>query len=183
VATWQQAGYKPSLLLQAWGRLTSAFAQSFPDKLFSMALIPENPFPAIGEDGRPVKATLSDLNQSMVQAAAQRFPGHLVVQHNFLITGTPADPSVLSYAATYGTLFAFQTNNYLGSTQNGAACGGEVPDALPCDAKSYLQLLSTGISPLGKANGAHAAYIEVFPANAIALPADIQQAHCELTAC
>jgi hypothetical protein len=43
-----------------------------------------------------------------------------------------------------------------------------------------LTLLRTGIYPLGQSNNLRAQYIEVFPANAIAFPDDIQQAHFEL---
>jgi hypothetical protein len=80
VSTWQQAGYKPSLLLQAWDQITNSFPKSFPDKPFSMSIIPQNRFPAIAEDGSVIKGTVPDQNQPLLALAAQKFPGRLVLQ-------------------------------------------------------------------------------------------------------
>ena len=52
IATWQQAGYRPSLLLKGWDETTGSFKKSFPDKSFSVAIIAgTNPFPPIAENG------------------------------------------------------------------------------------------------------------------------------------
>jgi hypothetical protein len=51
VAIWQQAGYRPSQLLLGWDKITGSFEKSFPDKPFSVAIIPQNAFPPIAEDG------------------------------------------------------------------------------------------------------------------------------------
>jgi hypothetical protein len=182
IATWQQAGYRPSLLLQAWDKITGSFQKSFPDKSFSMAIIPQNPFPRIAENGSIIKGTLPDENQPLLALASQRFPEHLVVQFNFLMPGEPASPAVIQAAQTLGALAAFQTNEYFGSTGQGAACSEPVTHPTPCTAGTYLALLQTGIYPLGENNSLRAQYIEVFPANAIAFPEDIQQAHLELLA-
>jgi hypothetical protein len=88
---------------------------------------------------------------------------------------------VISAAQTYGTLPAFQTNEYLGSTGQGAACSEPVTNPTPCTASTFLALLQTGIYPLGTANPMRAMYIEVFHANASAFQGDILQAHDELT--
>jgi len=87
---------------------------------------------------------------------------------------------VIQAAQTLGTLAAFQTNNYFGSTGQGAACSEPVTNPTPCTAATYLQLLQTGIYPLGQSDPLRAQYIEVFPANTNAFPDDIQQAHFEL---
>ena len=87
---------------------------------------------------------------------------------------------MISSAQTLGTLAAFQTNEYLGG--QGAACSEPVTNPTPCTAATYLQLLETGIYPLGTGNRLRAQYIEVFHANASAFPADIHQAHLELFA-
>jgi hypothetical protein len=180
VTIWQQAGYRPSLLLQAWDKITGSFQKSFPDKSFSVAIIPQNPFPRIAEDGSVIKGTGPDQNQPLLALASQKFPGHLVVQFNFLMPGEPASPAVIQAAETLGTLAAFQTNNYFGSSGQGAACSEPVTNPTPCTAATYLELLQTGIYPLGPNNPLRAQYIEVFPANANAFPDDILQAHREL---
>jgi hypothetical protein len=177
IAIWQKAGYKPALLLQAWDRITGMFQSYFPDKTFTVALIPQSPFPAIGEDGAAIPGTVPDQNQPLVALAAEKFPGgRLVVQHDFLMPGEPPTPQIIQYAQTLGTLIAFQTNDYL-SPNGGAACSEPVANPTPCTASTYMTLLLTGIYPEGQGNPLRAHHIEVFPQNAIDFPADIQQAH------
>ena len=180
IATWQQAGYKPSLLLQGWDGITGSFQKSFPDKSFSVAIIPTNPFPRIAEDGSVIQGTPPDENEPLLQLASQKFPGHLAVQFNFLMPGEPASPAVINAAQTLGTLAAFQTNEYFGSTGQGAACSEPVTNPTPCTETTYLELLQTGVYPLGQDDPLRSQYIEVFAANANAFPDDIQQAHIEL---
>ena len=180
VTIWRQAGYNPSLLLQGWGAITSSFAKSFPDKAFSIAIIPSNAFPAIAEDGTVIKGTPPDATAPLISLASQKFPNRLVVQFNFLMPGEAASPTVVQYAQTYNTMAAFQTNEYLGSTGQGAACSEPVTNPTPCTAQTFLAMLETGIDPLGAANPLRAQYIEVFQANANAFPGDILQAHDEL---
>lgn len=181
ITTWQNAGYKPSLLLQGWDAITSSFKKSFPDKALSIAIIPNNAFPPIAEDGSQIKGTPPDANAPLLALAAQKFPGRVVVQFNFLMPGEAASSAVISSAQTYGTLPAFQTNEYLGSTGGGAACSEPVTNPTPCTAQTFLALLQTGIYPLGTSNPMRAMYIEVFQANANAFQGDILQAHDELT--
>lgn len=182
ISTWQQAGYRPSLLLKAWDAITDSFRKSFPDKTFSIAIIPTNPFPPIAEDGSIIKGTSVDENQPLIAPASQKFPRHLVVQFNFLMPGEPAAPSVVGYAQTLGTLPAFQTNEYFGAKGLGAACSEPVTNPTPCTATTFLQLLETGIFPLGRSNPMRSEYIEVFQANANAFPPDVLTAHDELVA-
>lgn len=180
ITIWQQAGYRPSLLLQGWDSITASFQRSFPDKAYSVAIIPQNPFPRIAEDGSIIQGTVPDQNQPLLSLAAQKFAGRLVVQFNFLMPGEPASPAVIEAAQQLGTLAAFQTNNYFGSTGQGAACSEPVTNPTPCTAQTYSTLLQTGIYPLGQSDPLRAQYIEVFPANTNAFPDDIQQAHFEL---
>jgi hypothetical protein len=77
---------------------------------------------------------------------------------------------------------AFQTNEYFGSTGQGAACSEPVTNPTPCTAPTFLTMLQTGIYPLGQGHNLRAQYIEVFPANANAFPDDILQAHLALLA-
>jgi glycosyl hydrolase family 42 (putative beta-galactosidase) len=181
IATWQQAGYRPSLLQQGWSTILGSFAKSFPDKYFSVSLIPTSAaFPPIAEDGSLITGTRPNLTQMLLASAAQEFPGRLVVQFDFLMPGEPVQPDVITSAQTLGTLAAFQTNEYLGG--QGAACSEPVTNPTPCNAATYLQLLETGIYPLGTGDSLRAQYIEVFHANASAFPSDILQAHMELFA-
>jgi hypothetical protein len=182
ITTWQQAGYRPSRLLQAWDAITSSFQKSFPDKPFSVAIIPQNPFPRIDESGSIIKGTVPDQNQPLLMLASQKLPGRLVVQFNFLMPGAAASPAVIQAAQSLGTLAAFQTNNYLGSSGQGAACSEPVTNPTPCTAATYLELLQSGIYPLGPTDKLRAQYIEVFPANVNAFSDDILQAHAELLA-
>lgn len=63
VEKWLDAGYRPSLLLGAWDAITDSFQRSFPDKLFTLPIIPsasgngdrEYPFPAIDDNGCPYR--------------------------------------------------------------------------------------------------------------------------------
>jgi len=57
IATWLDAGYRPSLLIQAWDSITGSFLRSFPDKTFNVAILPvgtgqgQYPFPEIDDNG------------------------------------------------------------------------------------------------------------------------------------
>ena len=181
IATWQQAGYRPSLLQQAWNTILGSFQKNFPDKPFSVSLIPTSAaFPPIGEDGSIISGTRPDLTQLLITSASQKFPGRLVVQFDFLMPGETPSPDVIQAAQNLGTLAAFQTNEYLGG--QGAACSEPVTNPTPCTAATFLTLLETGIYPLGRSNSLRAQYIEVFHDNATAFPGAILTAHSELTA-
>lgn len=180
IATWQQAGYRPSLLLQGWNAILGSFQKSFPDKVFAVSIIPVNAFPAIGEDGAVTKGTPPDASQPLLVSASQKLPGRLVVQFDFLMPGEAASPEVIQSARTLGTMAAFQTNEYFGQTGQGAACSEPVTNPTPCNAATYMQLLETGIYPAGTGDPLRAQYIEAFHANASAFPDDILKAHFEL---
>jgi len=117
---------------------------------------------------------------TLMSLASHKFPAHLVVQFDFLMPGEAASPAVVVYAQSLNTMAAFQTNEYLGSSGGGAACSEPVTNPTPCTLATFMQLLETGIYPLGRSNPLRAQYIEVFQANANAFPADIFEAHYEL---
>lgn len=178
---WQAAGYTPDLLLYGWSNIVDSFQASFPDKSFSVAIIPTNAFPSINNNGQ-ITNNLPDPNQPLLAFAAQKLVGRLVVQYNFLMTSNPADPSVIQSARQYGTLVAYQSNNYYGSTGGGAACGGTITNPVLCTDATYLNELDEGIYPLTSTNALRAQYIEAFPTNAIVFTNAIWQAHEELFA-
>jgi uncharacterized protein (TIGR03437 family) len=177
-ATWQQAGYKPSLLLQGWNSILASFEKYFPGKTFAVSIIPENAFPAIAEDGSIIKGIPPDPSQPLLQSASQMLPGRLVVQYDFLMPGEAASTEVTNAAQTLGTLAAYQTNEYLGGL--GAACSEPVTNPTPCTAATYIQMLDAGIYPLGQSSPLRSQYIEVFHDNAAAFPADMLEAHFQL---
>jgi hypothetical protein len=113
--------------------------------------------------------------------AGQKFPGHLVIQNNSLYVNEPAQDETIQSAQSLGTLIAFQTNEDLGGTGGGAVCGAR-GETTPCGDATYLEMLETGIYPLGRSNSLRAQYIEVFAANVNAFPGDVEQAHLELLA-
>ena len=160
--------------------MLNSFQASFPDKSFSVAIIPNNAFPPIDDNGQIITNQIPDANQPLLTLASQRFAGRLVVQFNYLMTGQGASVAVIQAAQNLGTQAAFQSNNYLGSSGGGAACGGTVVNPVSCTSESYLAELQAGIYPLTQTNILRALYIEVFPANVIAFTNAIWQAHAEL---
>jgi hypothetical protein len=179
-AIWRASGYTPSNLLNGWSNILSSFQRHFPDKPVSVAIIPKNAFPAIDENGQLITNNIPDANQPLLILAAQKFVGRLVVQFNFLMTDSNASPSVIQAAQSLGTLAAFQSNNYFGSTGGGAACGGTPAEPVLCTSEAYLAELEEGIYPLTQSNNLRSQYIEVFPANVLAFTNTILQAHQDL---
>ena len=185
VAIWKAAGYRPSLLLNGWDAITDSFRRHFPDKAFSIAIIPyesthQYPFPQIDDSGNPIKGKVPDQNEPLLSLAAKKFPGRLIVQFNFLINGRQASRAVVKAAQTLKTMPAFQTNNFYGPTFGGAAASGTVQNKVPCTSATFLSLLEVGIYPTGKDKPMRGQYIEVFPANVLAFPAAVATAHSEL---
>jgi hypothetical protein len=182
-AIWQTNGYRPSKLLFAWSNIITSFKTNFPDKAFCVAIIPnppQVPFPPIDENGQLITNNLPDQNQPLLQLASQMLPGRFVVQFNFLMTSNAAQPAVIEAASNYGSLPAFQVNNWLASSNAGSACGGTVTEPVPCDDTMYLQMLQEGIYPLGLSNSLRSQYIEVWETNANVFTNAIWQAHQQI---
>ncbi len=178
-AIWAANGFTPDNLLFAWSNILAEFNANFPDKTFCAAIIPTNAFPQIDNNTNIITGEAPDENEPLLSLAGQMLPGRLVVQYNFLLTSNAVDPSVAAAAQNYGSLPAFQVNEWLGAS-GGGACGGSVTNPTPCDDATFLQMLETGIYPLGQSNPLRAQYIEVFATNAIAFTNAIWQAHEEL---
>ncbi len=182
-AIWQTNGYRPSKLLFAWSNIVASFKTSFPDKAFCVAIIPnppQVPFPPIDENGQLITNNLPDQNQPLLELAGQMLPGRFVVQFNFLMTSNPAQPAVIHAATNYGSLPAFQVNNWLASSNAGSACGGTVNLPVPCNDATYLQMLQEGIYPFGLSNSLRSQYIEVWETNANVFTNAIWQAHQQI---
>ncbi len=183
VAIWQAAGYRPSRILVAWDSITTSFKRYFPDKSFSVAIIAiADPFPAIDDNDSIITGTVPNQNFPLLQLAARKFPGHLVIQNNTLYPNISAQPETIASAESLKTMIAFQTNQDIAfPTGKGAACGGR-NDTTVCTDSTYLNELQTGIYPKGPGDRLRAQYIEVFAPNVNALPEIILQAHNELVA-
>jgi hypothetical protein len=183
-AIWAANGFTPDKLLLAWSNILTAFNTNFPDKSFCVAIITTNAFPQIDNNTNIITGHAPDENEPLLQLASQMLPGRFVGQVNFLLTGSNASPAVIAAAQNYGSLPAFQVNNWYGGMGGGSACGGTVTNPSPCDDASYLNMLETGIYPLGRTNSLRSQYIEVFNtnANAALFTNAIWQAHQELFA-
>jgi hypothetical protein len=179
---WQSAGYTPEKLLFGWSNILSSFETYFPDKNFCVAIIPQNAFPPIDDSTNLITQNIPDPSQPLLALASQNLPGRLVVQFNSLVTGSNATIEVPQSAQAYGTLAAYQSNNWNGKTNGGAACGGDAANPVACSNDTYLAEMETGIYPLTPTNALRSQYIEVFPANVIAFTNAIWQAHQELFA-
>ena len=185
IATWQSAGYRPSLLLKGWDSITSSLKKSFPDKYFSVAIIAStHPFPQIAEDGSIInftdgKALSVAQNLPLLTLASQKFAGRMIIQNDTLYPGVTVPDQTVQSSQSLGTLVAFQTNLDFGPS-GGASCGPSIQQTVVCTDATFLSELETGIDPLGKSNPLRAQYIEVFAANVDALPNSVLQAHYEL---
>ena len=185
VQVWQKAGFTPTKIQRAFDGLVKSFDEVFPDTAVTLPLIPARPFPPIDEQQQIVR-TVKPLNdgilQAMVASAAHTLANRLILQHDFLISGQPAEPSVVALARANRTFVAWQTNLWRGNLREGAACGGAPQKGTPCTDEQFLDLLRAGIHPDGGAGpGATALYIEVFPFDALAHQGAIATAHAELT--
>jgi hypothetical protein len=183
-AIWQTNGYTPGKLLFAWSNIVASFNASFPDKTFCVAIIPyppQVPFPPIDDSTNFITTDLPDQNAPLLQLAAQVLPGRFVVQFNFLMANNAPNPAVPAAAQNFGTLTAFQVNNWLAASNAGSACGGTVTNPTPCMDGTYLNLLQQGIFPLGLTNPLRSQYIEVWATNANVFTNAIWQAHLDLS--
>lgn len=100
---------------------------------------------------------------------------------NTLFLPVPAEPQTIHSAQSLGTMIAFQTNEELAAAYGGAACGAR-GDTTACIDTTFLEMLETGIYPLGKPSALRAQYIEVFAANVNNFPQATWHAHIELFA-
>ena len=210
IAGWVAAGYRPARLLAAWDQLTGSFRANFPDKYFSIDIIPADPtgqglepFPAIDERQCvytppyplpgdptyvPVKCSISnDTTAGLIPD--MNAPLLQMASNRFGPNLSVAfeNLDLRANAANPYPVFAAQTwGTGIGYQTNDydnlhhAACSGNFITPGPCDAQTYLQLLEQGIYPLGKANPLRALYIEVLPPDAVAFPSAIMSAHNEL---
>lgn len=189
---WQEAGYRPSLVVRAMAGIAASFERYFPSTLVVLPIIVQFAFPPIGEDGRP-RPRLQALGindrllDDLVRTAAKALPGHFVVQDCFLIADEPADQRTVTLARANNVGVAWQTNMWFGRYGKGAACGGRgsgflerLQNPIPCDEQSFLKMLRRGMYPQGgSGRSVNGLFIEVFPSDVVAFPGAIKAAHDE----
>ena len=189
---WQEAGYRPSLVVRAMVGIAASFERYFPSTAVVLPVVVQFAFPPIGEDGRP-RPRLQALGindrllDDLVRTAAKALPGHFVVQDCFLIADEPADQRTVALARANNVGVAWQTNMWFGKNGKGAACGGrgkgfleKLQNPIPCDEQSFLKMLRRGMYPQGgSGRSANSLFIEVFPSDVVAFPGAIKAAHDE----
>lgn len=84
------------------------------------------PFPPINDGGNLILTNLPDQNAPLLELAGQMLAGRLVIQFNFLMTSNAANPAISQAAQSYGSLLAFQVNNWFAAIvgTDGSAYGG-----------------------------------------------------------
>jgi hypothetical protein len=189
---WQEAGYRPSLVVRAMAGIAASFERYFPSTPIVLPIIVQFAFPPIGEDGRP-RPRLQALGindrllDDLVRTAAKALPGHFAVQDCFLIADEPADQRTVALARANDVGVAWQTNIWFGRYGKGAACSGrgngfleKLQNPIPCDEESFLKMLRRGMYPQGgSGRSANGLFIEVFPSDVVAFPGAIKAAHDE----
>jgi hypothetical protein len=162
VATWQAAGYTPTKLQAGWAAMVKSWATHFPAALFEFVTWEgDDPrFPPIDDTGTIVAPSNSvdkaQYDQAVASAAAQ-LGSRLVVGRFFLMTDTPAEPSVVAYANTFNIATIWQTNLWWSISQNAhhtnipgaAGCGNTITDPVQCTESLFLDELEEGVNPTG----------------------------------
>ncbi len=165
---WQDAGYTPDKVIDAWKAFAAATDAAFPDKVLGIEVLDNNAFPLIDNNGQPVTAfgaTYVDVTKAIIDAGLEMFEGRFMVQHDGLNSG--ALRSVVPDAAADGAIAGFQTNHYL---QQGTGYGSHGIAIAPTE-ETYRAILESGI-----ANGG-AQYIEVWAADVARFPQALAHAH------
>ncbi len=153
---WRTAGYKPSLLVQAWNKIAVGINEAFPDKLLATDILDRNDFPPIGENGGPVR--IPKVKDEIIRSGISRFPSRYAVQWNGLSAERVS--TVVEAAGRAGAVIGWQTNAFRG--RDGAGCNvARAEPAQTCDDQRYLAILDRGIAAGGK-------YIEIWQADALA---------------
>ena len=183
---WVHVGYTQGMLATGWRQLLTGAMRAFPDKLFNVALITANGFPAFTPNGTPILSPPSAVQQAsgvvlsnLLQIAGQQLAGQLVLQSNGLVNAAQLDTTTISLAQANGALLAWQTNEWELQT-GGAACGGSRASPVTCQSEGeFGTLLTTGIYPQGTdgTNPLKASYLELFAPNILAFPTAVHKAH------
>jgi hypothetical protein len=161
LAVWQEAGYRPSKVIDAWENLAKAVGSAFPDKLLALSILDRNDFPPIDEEGQLVKPAdpdYVDAKDAILSRGLKLFPGRFAVQWNGL-SGFKVAPSVIE-AGEKGAVIGWQTNMFKGRRAGSGCPIARGVDLGPCTKETYAQILELGLKNGGR-------YFEIWPANAL----------------
>lgn len=119
-----------------------------------------------GECTIPAKVKVPDQNRGLIVLAERKLPETLNVEFENLHFGgngqpAPASPTVVRYAEKFGSLPAFQTNNYFGQQAGGTSCTS-LTNPERCSPSQYLAMLESGINPSSTDLFLHSQLLEVF---------------------
>jgi hypothetical protein len=164
---WQTYGYSDSAVIAGFSAITTAFAQSFPDRVLGLSLFPHGSgtgiaFPNFTGD------SAGYVSAQLVRAAAAIAPGRIQLQSDNLDSATTV-PSVISLAHENGAFIGWQSNKHAG---NGAGCGGGGAGSCLPDSPSghFFNLLAFGA-------GENAHYFEIWPHDVTTYPQAIAAAY------
>jgi len=159
ISRWQSLGYSDAAVINGFKVIAMAFAQAFPDRFLGLSLFNPGPngidFPNLTND--PPGYVASQIVQEVTAIA----PGRVQLQSDNLDSNF-AQSEVLSLAAQYGDLIAWQTNKH---AETGAGCDGGGPGSCNPDGPNspYFELLKNGWD-----NGG--AYLEVWSTDVVSYP-------------
>jgi hypothetical protein len=168
---WAAAGFRPSLVVEAWSRIAQGIAERFPGKQLALDILERNDFPPIGEDGARVAE--SPVKPRILAEGQRRFGPRFAVQWNGLTAAGPLSETVLA-AGRRGVVTGWQSNAFRGV--EGAGCNTArraAPEA--CDLGGFQAILQRGV-----ATGA--AYIEAWAPDVLRFPEAVAAADRALAA-
>ena len=168
VSAWKALGYKPSLVEGAFRTFATTWAQTFPDKQISLEIIPNNGFPAIGENGADDASSGAATTVALVKAGRSAIRNFAVQQNNLgprgnfrVVTSVPVRGFQLQ-GVQFGQLACVPGNRDPASAANPLKSA-----TVACDPGAFQAALEHGIQ-LG------ASWIEVFSADVSAYESVIE---------
>jgi len=173
VAIWQSLGYRPHLAYDAWTEAAQSVQTAFPDKVLGIAILNDNDFPLIDENGDALKSEKSagwvDVKGEIISYGVSTFPLGFLVGWNAL--GQTETSSVVIDAGAAGAIEGWQTNMHLNHQAGCDSSSGH--DNAPCTDATYQDILDNGI-----ANGGQ--YLEIWPDDLLAFPDAVAEAQRKL---
>ena len=157
---WQNAGYTPSKVMDAWKSTSTAINSAFPDKILALEVLENFDFPPFDENGQQVTFQdphYVDIKQAVVADALRRFPGRFAIQWDGL-SAERVVPSVIR-AGEAGAIVGWQTNLFKGPKVGSGCESGAIAEAKICTPDTYIKILQNGLRNGGK-------YFEIWPTDA-----------------
>jgi Beta-galactosidase len=161
IRTWQEAGYRPDAIVEAWTRMAQGVDEAFPDKLLAQDVLQANDFPPINDKGEIIDRSAVTVKDQIIKNGIAHFSPRFAVQWDGL-TAEGRIATTVKQAGEAGAVIGWQTNAFQGL--EGAGCNADrSADAVPCDAAGYAAILQRGV-----AEGAR--YLEIWSSDAVRFP-------------